>query len=176
MPKLGEIDAETLVLEVYSQAHDHARKLVRLLDGVGAILTDVEGSPIAHAVRATLQFAQTGQSRHGVETHMQAVAFASWGSPASPTTAALGHQETAIGLVYVAAAGRLAVLKGAPVDRRWLSALTGVATSTIEGLGAPRRGNPLERVDPRSRDSALTADSARAWLASRNVPGFEDGR
>lgn len=177
MPKLEEIEEDVLVREVYSLAHAHAEKLVRLVVGGGSLELNMDGAPLTHSVRAVLRFAQAGKERRGIEQHMQAVAFASWGAPAHPTMSALGHQETKIGLVYVAAGARLAVLENRPVDKRGLNALTGVALSTINELSAKRaKKSPLVRLEPNWRDSAITAASARAWLASRGVPGFEASR
>ncbi len=83
-----------------------------------------------------------------------------------------------LALVARAVLARVSIARGHGVRRAHLAALAGVSGPTLRGLVAEGRlvdqESDEEREGGGKPERPVTAESARAWLAARGVPGFRE--
>lgn len=179
-PRLQQIDGPALAEEVVRSLVDRIQSTaLQLGPGIEVRITGLEeirAGTLYHEVLDLVAWVQRGAGeRDEVHDTCLSVATACWPPPfegADPTPAEVYSEadpETRMGLLIVAAFARERIARGFGVTPRDVAALAGVDQAHVRLL--IRQGE----LEAEKGDDGITiaAETARRWLAGREVPGFE---
>lgn len=172
-PRLHALTPDDVGAEAHRLVLEHlSRQAMR----IGCTIDEVGPSDLALTAADLTRYAQTGDTgdwgaADGALDAAQSICEALYAQAGVPGTFETGElaedadPETPIGLVLVAAFGRMAIEQKKKVPVRQLAALSGIDYKSLELLA--RKGElSLE-------DGQVSSAEARRWLSGRGVPGFE---
>lgn len=180
--RIVDVDPTELADTVTKQVAETTLLLYRAL--IGKELTEISNSPVQgplhEAVTTVAEYATSGRgSAKAVRNRLRvielAVGSAEFENDAGAQSPGL---DDPLWLVMSVAETRLALADDAMISGAQLAQLASVYPQHIaklvrQGLLRPDRRGRGPALGQSSSSHMFTADSARAWLAARGVPGFE---
>jgi hypothetical protein len=178
-PRLASLSPDALARTVVGQVFDRLLSLEASLRSI--VWVDVElprhrdefeSTALGVAVRRLVEFAQTGAglSAEQASTDVELVGNALYGQAsdgdslrAAGRLADDADLEIPEGLLFIAALGRVHLLRDQPLKAKELAALSGVTPQQIRHVG---KLGELRLVE----GSALAEEASR-WLLARGIPG-----